>query len=115
MQQLKMQLRMTMNARLDARVHRYGMTEQDAMRLMLERGYQEEGEAVGKWRRALLTSTQLSTYYVGYVEVSDLVRDLRAARPDLSEQQAHDLALSQGSTVPRHLRTLLLDPRAPRV
>ena len=108
MQQLKMQLRMIINAILDARVHVHGMTEDEAMRLMIERGHQEEGEAVGKWRRALLTSSQLSTYYVGYTEVSDLMRDLRAARPDLAEQQAHDLALSQGSLAPRHLRTLIL-------
>src|SRR5207248_11167116 len=75
MQQLKMQLRMIINAILDARVHGHGMTEAEAMRLMVERGHQEEGEAVGKWRRTLLTSAQLSTYYVGYTEVSDLMRD----------------------------------------
>src|SRR5204862_6097075 len=109
MQQLKMQLRMTINAILDARVHAHGMTENEAMRLMIDRGYQEEGEAVGKWRRALLTSSQLSTYYVGYTEVSDVMRDLRASRQDLTEQQAHDLALSQGSLAPRYLRTLLID------
>ena len=109
MQQLKMQLRMTINAILDARVHAHGMTEDEAMRLMIDRGYQEEGEAVGKWRRALLTSSQLSTYYVGYTEWDDLMREFRAARPDLTEQQAHDLALSFGSPSPRHLRSLLLD------
>ena len=107
MQQLKMQLRMIINAILDARVHARGMTEREAMRLMVDRGHQEEGEAIGKWRRALLTSTQLSTYYVGYTELSDLMRDLRADRSDLTEQQAHDLALSEGSPAPRHLRTLL--------
>ena len=48
---------------------------------MTGRGFQEEGEAAGKWRRALLTSAQLSTYYVGYTEVSDLVAGLRAAPP----------------------------------
>jgi uncharacterized protein (DUF885 family) len=109
MQQLKMQLRMVINAILDARVHAHDMSEEEAMRLMVERGYQEEGEAVGKWRRALLTSAQLSTYYVGFTEVSDLMRDLRAARSDLTEQQAHDLALSYGSPSPRHLRTLVLE------
>ena len=91
MQRLKMQLRGIINTILDARVHAHGMTEDEAMRLMLERGHQEEGEAVGKWRRALLTSTQLSTYYVGYAEVSDLVGDLRASRPELSERELHDL------------------------
>ncbi len=107
MQQLKMQLRMVINAILDARVHARGMTEDEAMRLMVERGHQEEGEAVGKWRRALLTSSQLSTYYVGYTEVSDLSGDLAAARGDLSERERHDLILSQGCPPPRHLRTSL--------
>ena len=107
MQQLKMQLRMTINAILDARVHAHGMTEDEAMRLMMERGHQEEGEAAGKWRRALLSSSQLSTYYVGYVEVADIARDLAAARPGQSQRERHDAMLAHGSPAPRHLRTLL--------
>ncbi|MGZ4591216.1 MAG: DUF885 domain-containing protein [Actinomycetes bacterium] len=107
MQQLKMQLRMTINAILDARVHAHGMTEGEAMDLMTVRGHQEEGEAAGKWRRALLTSAQLSTYYVGYVEVADLARDLAAARPAWSTRERHDAMLAHGSPPPRHLRTLL--------
>jgi uncharacterized protein (DUF885 family) len=107
MQQLKMQLRMIINAILDARVHGHGMTEAQAMALMTERGYQEEGEAAGKWRRALLTSAQLSTYYVGYTEVADLARDLRAADPGLADQQVHDAMLAHGSPPARLLRTLI--------
>jgi uncharacterized protein (DUF885 family) len=107
MQQLKMALRMTINAILDARVHAHGMTEAEAMALMMQRGHQEEGEAAGKWRRALLSSGQLSTYYVGYVEVADVARDLAAARPELSVRERHDAMLAHGSPAPRHLRTLL--------
>jgi hypothetical protein len=77
------------------------------MALMTGRGFQEEGEAAGKWRRALLTSTQLSTYYVGYTEVSDLVARLRAARPGLSERQLHYTVLAHGSPAGRHVRSLL--------
>jgi uncharacterized protein (DUF885 family) len=107
MQQLKMQLRMIINAILDARVHAHGMTEDEAMRLMLERGHQEEGEATGKWRRALLSSTQLSTYFVGYAEVGDLAAELLAATPGRPERALHDEILSHGSPPPRHLRTLV--------
>ena len=112
MQQLKMQLRMTINTILDVRVHVHGMTEDEAMDLMLRRGYQEEGEAVGKWRRALLSSAQLSTYYVGYTEVSDLVAELRPRYA--GDRELHDAVLSLGSPAARHLRTLLLpgDDRA---
>jgi uncharacterized protein (DUF885 family) len=107
MQQLKMQLRTIINAILDARVHAHGMTEAEAMRLMMERGHQEEGEAAGKWRRALLSSTQLSTYFVGDTEVSDLARDLAASRPAAAERELHDQMLAHGSPPPRHLRRLL--------
>jgi uncharacterized protein (DUF885 family) len=104
LQQLKMQLRMSINAMLDQLVHAEGMTEADAMALMIERGFQEEGEAAGKWRRALLTSTQLSTYFVGYVEVAAI----GTARPaGTTMRQWHDEMLAHGSPSPRHLATLL--------
>jgi uncharacterized protein (DUF885 family) len=107
MQQLKMQLRTIINAILDARIHGHGMTEAEAMALMTGRGYQEEGEAAGKWRRAQLTSAQLSTYYVGYCEISDLAGDLRAAERGLTDQQVHDRMLAHGSPPVRLLRTLI--------
>ena len=107
MQQLKMQLRTIINAILDARIHAHGMTEAEAMALMTGRGYQEEGEAAGKWRRAQLTSAQLSTYYVGYCEISDLAGDLRAADPGLTDRQVHDQMLAHGSPPVRLLRTLI--------
>lgn len=104
LQQLKMQLRMSINAILDQLVHCEEMSEADAMALMTGPGFQEEGEAAGKWRRALLTSTQLSTYFVGYTEVAEIA----AARPaGTSLRQWHDAMLAHGSPPPRHLRALL--------
>jgi uncharacterized protein (DUF885 family) len=105
MQQLKMQLRSILNAILDARVHAHGMTEAEAMTMMTERGFQEEGEASGKWRRAQLTSAQLSTYYVGYTEVADLAAELLGR--GLSERAAHDRMLAHGSPPVQFLRTLV--------
>ncbi|PWU54518.1 DUF885 domain-containing protein [Micromonospora sp. S4605] len=104
LQQLKMQLRMTINALLDQLVHCEELPEAEAMALMTGRGFQEEGEAAGKWRRALLTSTQLSTYFVGYSEVAEIA----AARPDgVSVRDWHDAMLAHDCPPPRHLRTLL--------
>jgi uncharacterized protein (DUF885 family) len=111
MQQLKMQLRSTINALLDQGVHAGGMREAEAMALMTGPGHQEASEAAGKWRRALLTSTQLSTYYVGYTEMVDIVSAAVDAQPRLPEHDLHDRILSHGSPPPRHLRTLMdLDP-----
>jgi len=107
MQQLKMQLRSIINAILDAQIHAHGMTETEAMALMTGRGFQEEGEAAGKWRRALLTSAQLSTYYVGYSEISDLARELRAASPGHPDLEIHDAMLAHGSPPVRLLRPLI--------
>jgi hypothetical protein len=107
LQQLKMQLRCTINAIVDVRVHTRGMTEDEAMALMMLRGHQEEGEAAGKWRRALLSHAQLSTYFVGYGEVSGIVAELGQARPQMRRRDLHDAVLGHGSPSPRLLRTLL--------
>jgi len=112
LQRLKMKLRMIINAIMDARVHCAGMTQDQAMALMTGRGFQEEGEAAAKWRRVLLTSAQLSTYYVGYTEVSDLAVSLRGAHPGWGDRKVHDAMLGHGSPPARHLRTLLSKPSA---
>ncbi len=112
MQQLKMQLRMILNTILDISFHTGDLDEAGAMALMTERGYQEEGEAAGKWRRVQLSSTQLCTYYVGYLEVRQVVADLRAEHTDWSVRQIHDAVLGFGSPPVRHLRTLLGLPPA---
>ena len=107
LQQLKMQARSCINAILDVGVHAAGMTEDQAMQLMTVRGFQETGEAAGKWRRALLTSAQLPTYFVGYQAVRSMSDDLRVLHPDWDDHAVHDLMLSFGSPAPRHLRTLI--------
>jgi len=112
MQQLKMQLRSIINTILDIRYHCGDLDEAAAVELMTRRGFQEEGEVLGKWRRVQLTSTQLCTYFVGYLEVRDTVAALRSAQPGWSTRQMHDAVLGHGSPAPRHLRTLLGVPPA---
>ncbi len=107
LQQLKMQARATLNAILDARVHGGDIDEVAAVELLRRRGFQEEAEAAGKWRRALLTATQLPTYFVGWRGVRQLVDDLRVLHPDWSDRRLHDLVLGHGSLGPRHLRAVL--------
>jgi len=105
MEQLKMRLRLIINSMLDQKIHAGNMTEQEAMKLMMEDGYQEEGEAAGKWRRALLTSTQLSTYFVGNMELNSLARDLKT-KTGGSDQQVHDEMLAHGSIATKYIRQL---------
>jgi len=111
LQQLKMRLRVTINAILDQGVHAGAMTEAEALTLMREQGFQEEGEAVGKWKRACLSSAQLSTYYVGAAEMDDLraAAEARAKREGkaLNLKAYHDQLLSYGTVAPRFVRTLM--------
>lgn len=108
MQRLKMRLRMIINAMIDQKIHAGGMTEEEAMALMMNEGFQEEGEAAGKWRRACLTSTQLSTYYVGNLEVTDIRRAYEAREgTGFVYRKFHDELLSYGSPPPRHVRALM--------
>jgi len=65
----KFYLRSTTNAIIDARIHCDGMTEEEAVDLMVDGGFQEEAEARNKYRRARLSSTQLSTYFAGSMEM----------------------------------------------
>ncbi len=53
------------------------MTDDVAIDLMTRRSFQEHDEAHAKWLRARLTSTQLSTYYVGALGMSDLEVEAR--------------------------------------
>ncbi len=117
LQRLKMLLRSIINTIMDVRVHCQGMTEAEAMAMMTGPGYQEDGEATAKWRRVLLTSAQLSTYYVGFTEVRDLASDLRQAHPGWAGRVLHDAMLAHGSPPVRHLRTLLGvgEPRLPHL
>jgi len=108
MQQLKMRLRLLINAIIDQKIHTAGMTEQQAMDLMMNEGFQEEGEAAGKWRRACLTSAQLSTYFVGNMEVNDIRNSYEAKMGDTTDLKTmHDLMLSFGSPAPKYVKQMM--------
>jgi len=106
MMRLKMALRMAMNTILDHGVHAGGLDEPDAVRRMTEEAYQEEGEAVGKWRRARLSSTQLTTYFYGFRSMMKL-RAEAERRPGFTERAFHDALLALGAPPPRHVPALL--------
>ncbi|MEZ4597815.1 MAG: DUF885 domain-containing protein [Chloroflexota bacterium] len=87
----KFYLRAVANAILDVETHTRGMTENAAIDLMVRRSFQEEDEAHAKWLRARLTSTQLSTYYVGALEMFDLEMDARVRAALASGGTADDV------------------------
>ena len=108
MQQLKMRLRLIINAIIDQKIHTAGMTQQEAMDLMMREGFQEEGEAAGKWRRACLTSTQLSTYYVGNIEINNLRRAYEQSKGGTVDLRTmHDAMIAHGSPAPKFVKSAM--------
>jgi uncharacterized protein (DUF885 family) len=91
----KFYLRSVTNAIIDARIHCHGMTEEEAIALMVEGGFQEEAEARNKYKRARLSSTQLSTYFAGSMEMWDI--ELEARRRAASDADADPSAIRPGA------------------
>jgi uncharacterized protein (DUF885 family) len=108
--QLKMQLRSIMNAIIDQAIHVDGIDQAETMRLLTQVAFQEEREAAGKWRRAQLSFTQLSTYFVGYqehLETRAAAQQRQGAAFNLKAY--HDGVLAFGSPPARYARALLLN------
>src|SRR4051794_2647377 len=108
MQQLKMRLRVICNAILDQGIHVGNMDEKAAMDLMMNEGFQQEGEAVAKWKRARLSSTQLSTYFVGVAEHLDLRESAKKKLGDKFDlKKYNDQVVSYGSPPVKYVRELM--------
>ena len=108
MQQLKMRLRVICNAIIDQSIHMKNMSEKEALELMEKEGFQEEGEAVGKWKRARLTSTQLSTYFVGVSEHLGLCKAAKAKAGDAFDlKKFNDSVIAYGAPPVKYVREIL--------
>jgi uncharacterized protein (DUF885 family) len=108
LQRQKMMVRVVANAILDHDIHAGQMSELDALALMKEEAFQEDGEAVGKWKRARLSSAQLSTYFYGFSRMMELREKERAKEGNAFRERAyHDALLSHGSPAMRYMPALL--------
>lgn len=107
---LKLNLRIASNAVIDQLVHVEGVEEAAFMKLLVEKTFQQEREASGKWTRARVTSAQLPTYFVG-------VSDHTALRAEAEQRwgtnfnlkKYHDTVLSFGSPPVKIARALMFD------
>ncbi len=97
----KFYLRSITNTLMDIRIQSGSMDEAEAMELMVEGGFQEEGEATNKWDRARLSSTQLCEYFLGSVEMHDLEGEARrragGGRPEFVYRPFLESVLAHGS------------------
>jgi uncharacterized protein (DUF885 family) len=89
-------LRVLANTILDVRLQTMGMTEQQAIDLMIKDTYQEKEEATAKLQRAQLSSCQLPTYCVGWkgwLNVRAHYKEKKGAAYSLKE--FHEAALKE--------------------
>ena len=106
--QLKFYLRAVINAILDYKMHCSGMTDDEAKSLLMDRGFQSEGEALGKIQRSKLSSCQLSTYFVGRMAFYRLRQQVQRERGNaFNLGRYHEAVLSHGTLPVKYLPELM--------
>jgi uncharacterized protein (DUF885 family) len=106
--QLKFYIRAVLNAILDHKMHCTNLTDEEGLRLLIDRGFQTEGEAVGKIQRAKQSSCQLSTYFVGrtaFYRLRQKVQREQGEKFDLGKY--HEAVLSHGTLPVKYLPELV--------
>ena len=105
---MKQLLRVISNAILDIRLQTMGMTDQQALDLMITDTFQEKEEATAKLQRAQLSSCQLPTYFVGWRGWLDTREDYKKRKGAAFQVPAfHDAALKESAVPLPVLPTLL--------
>lgn len=107
----KFYLRTVTNAILDHAIHVDGMDETAAVSLMVDKSFQQEGEAHAKWTRAQVSAGQLSTYFVGlqdWLRLREQAKARAKAKGQVFNLSAyHAAVLSHGSPSVAQLPKLL--------
>lgn len=106
----KWNLRVICNTILDYSIHIKGMTEKEAIALMMDEAFQQQAEAEEKWRRATLSQVQLASYYSGYREIYDFREEYKKVMgKDFDLKTFHEKFLSYGSAPVKYIRQLMQD------
>ncbi|MCK7597703.1 DUF885 domain-containing protein [Microbulbifer sp. CAU 1566] len=105
----KWNLRTVVNTILDYSIQVKGMTEPQAMDLLMKQGFQQKTEAAGKWRRATLSQVQLTSYFAGYMDIMALRDEIKEKLGDkFNLKQFHEDFLSYGNAPVPVIRELML-------
>lgn len=114
--QLKFYLRAVANTILDHKMHCTQMTDEEAMKFLVDEAFQSEGEARLKVVRAKQSSVQLSTYFAGRMAHYRLRQEIQRELGDKFELgRYHEAVLDHGSVpvkfLPELVRLRLSQPR----
>jgi len=95
------------NALLDVNLQSGTMTDEEALRFMIEEGFQEKAQAERKLLRAKLDSTQLPQYFLGNAEIEALEKEVRA-KGAFDQRRFDEALVGHGTVAVKHLRPLVL-------
>jgi uncharacterized protein (DUF885 family) len=97
------------NTIIDINLQTGRMTEDEAVRFMVEQGFQPRAQAEKKLVRAKLDSTQLCQYFLGYDEIVTLERDYKTKVGAAFKQRTfNDALIGHGSLAVKFLRDYVL-------
>ena len=89
------------------------MTREEVLRFVKEEALQNDQFAGNMWMRAITTSPQITSYWLGYRQVTSLYEDVKAARgASFRLRDFMDSMMELGPVPVRHYRDRLLGKRA---
>jgi uncharacterized protein (DUF885 family) len=104
----KWNLRSVSNTILDYSVHVLGMTREQALDLLVRQAFQTPQEAAEKWKRAQLSSVQLTSYFSGYSDIMELRERRKQQLGDKFDlKEFHDQFLGYGNAPVRVIGQLM--------
>jgi len=106
---LRGQMIVATNLILDVKLQSGTMTDAEAVRFMVEEGFQEKAMAEKKLLRAKLDSTQLAQYFLGFDEIRSLEVDYKKKHPKATTRAFNEALIEHGSIAVRFLRRFLID------
>ena len=109
--QLKWYLRAVANAILDNNMHSGDWNETQALRFMVDKAFQSEGEALGKVVRSKQSPCQLSTYFVGRTAMHRLRQKVQTAQGDKFALLPYHQAVLEVGAVPVRFLPQLVEAR----
>ncbi|QQL48686.1 DUF885 domain-containing protein [Mucilaginibacter ginkgonis] len=105
----KWNLRSVYNAILDYSVHTGTMTKEQVIKMLTKEAFQQQAEAEGKWKRVSVSSVQLTSYYTGFKEITDLREAYKKKMGDKYKlKDFNEKFLSFGSAPVKYIAELML-------
>ncbi|WP_235853984.1 DUF885 domain-containing protein [Mucilaginibacter terrenus] len=109
----KWHLRSVCNTILDYSVHAGSMTKEQAVKMLTKEAFQQQAEAENKWKRVSVSSVQLTSYYTGYKEISELRAAWKKKKGDKYKLKSfNEQFLSYGSAPVKFIKeAMMADPK----